>query len=354
MPLTPDDFSFLKQLYQDCNPNLPLRPGSEAYRFYQPVYEAPGSDDPIDLLQQHIQLSDVESRQFFSGFRGSGKTTELFRLKQRLEELGYLVFYADALKYLNPADPLDIANLLVILAGAFSDALEEFDEGVDMRSESYWARFRHFLETTQVEVSEVSLSAANLGNIKLALKDSPSFRQRLQELAKSRLYDLESQVKKYFEDCVIAIRKRYPSRRIVFLFDQLEQVRGTSLSNQAEVISSVRTLFESHVQRLNLPYIHVVYTVPPWLKFVFQGLDLVVLHSVRQWANDEARTEFPPGNDSLFRLMQKRFGPAGLQRFFGDETRALQLVEVSGGHIQDLLRLTREAVLRAGKIAASH
>lgn len=53
----------------------------------------------------------------FSGFRGSGKTTELFRLKKSLEESGYVVLYGDALKYLNPAQEIDISDLLIVLAG---------------------------------------------------------------------------------------------------------------------------------------------------------------------------------------------------------------------------------------------
>jgi hypothetical protein len=64
---------------------------------YQPVYDHPGCDDPIKQLEQRIKFADPESLSLFSGFRGSGKTTELFRLRKRLQEMDCTVLYADAL-----------------------------------------------------------------------------------------------------------------------------------------------------------------------------------------------------------------------------------------------------------------
>src|SRR5271169_3148049 len=108
-------------LYQGLE-DRPLQPGDP---LYQPVYGHPGCEDPIQLLQDNIEFADSESLNLFSGFRGSGKTTELFRLQQRLEQSGYVVLYADALDYINPSAPIQISDLLIILAGAFSDTLQE-------------------------------------------------------------------------------------------------------------------------------------------------------------------------------------------------------------------------------------
>ncbi len=48
-------------------------------------------------------------------------------MRERLEESGYVVLYADALEYLNPNLPIDISDVLVVLAGAFSDALGDLE-----------------------------------------------------------------------------------------------------------------------------------------------------------------------------------------------------------------------------------
>src|SRR5208282_5743212 len=120
MALTPDERQFQKRLFRRLA-DKPLEPGD---KFYQPIYEQAGVEDPVALMRVLIELTATESIQMFSGFRGSGKTTELFRLKKSLEDQGYVVLYGDALEYLNPAQEIDISNLLIVLAGTFSDALE--------------------------------------------------------------------------------------------------------------------------------------------------------------------------------------------------------------------------------------
>jgi predicted AAA+ superfamily ATPase len=105
VPLSAEERQFLKGIYQELQ-NRPLEPGDPRY---QPVYSHhPGCEDPIDQLLKRIDYAETESLSLFSGFRGSGKTTELFRLKKNLKDLGYTVLYADALDYVNPASPIEI------------------------------------------------------------------------------------------------------------------------------------------------------------------------------------------------------------------------------------------------------
>lgn len=356
MSVTIEQRELLKRVYQNLA-DRPLKPDDP---LYQPVYQAAGSEDPVDLMQTHIEFSAVESLQMFSGFRGSGKTTELFRLRKNLEEHGYVVLYGDALSYINPSEPIDISDLLIVLAGSFSDALEETLK-IRIDGESYWTRLYNYLTKTEVELKEVAVKteaatpATNwLGGIKagtdlkLALSSTPSFRQRLQQFLSNRLGELKNQLDKFIEDGVKAIRQsRGEDVKIVFLFDSLEQVRG-SLTNEQAVIHSVKTLFANHLKKLELPYLHCVYTVPPWLQFVMPNVvKITLLPSVRQWNNDANRTPYQAGRDALCGLAKKRFGDGDFQEFFGSTDRADQLVAVCGGHFRDLLLLLRESVLRA-------
>ncbi|MDQ3255620.1 MAG: hypothetical protein M3R15_17265 [Acidobacteriota bacterium] len=198
MALTPEQQALRKKIYPRLDGRKPLRPDVPAdTAMYYPIYSAPGCEDPVQLLQDHIELSDVESLQMFSGFRGSGKTTELFRLQKSLQKQGYVVLYADALDYISPSEEIDITDLLIVLAGAFSDALEkwakEIQEPVKLTHESFWTRITNYLKGTTVKVSEAninlemsSLAKEILGgldagvNLKLAIKESPSFRQKVQ------------------------------------------------------------------------------------------------------------------------------------------------------------------------------
>lgn len=148
---------------EDC----PLDPDDPRY---QPPYDHPGCEDPIQLLQSDIEYADSESLNLFPGFSGSGKTTELYRLRQRLTAIGHVVLYADALQYINPAAPIEISDLLIALAGAFGDALEE-EHQIRLKGETCWDRFRNWLATTDVELKEIGLKTG--ADIKLELRTAP-------------------------------------------------------------------------------------------------------------------------------------------------------------------------------------
>src|SRR6516164_4465695 len=133
-----DNSLFLKWLSQRLVVDAPLEPDSE---LYEPLYDQ-SPDDPIGLIFRDIVFSEVQSLNFISGFRGSGKTTELSRLRKKLRDDGFFVAYANALDYVLPSEPVDISDFLIVLAGSFSDSLEE-ELGFDAAKESWWTRFVH-------------------------------------------------------------------------------------------------------------------------------------------------------------------------------------------------------------------
>jgi hypothetical protein len=371
MTLTPEEQALRKRIYPRLDGRKPLRPDDPNDRaMYHPIYSAPGCEDPVQLLQDHIELSDVESLQMFSGFRGSGKTTELFRLQKNLQQKGYVVLYADALNYISPSEEIDITDLLIVLAGAFSDALEqwakEIDQTVELTNETFWTRIKNYLMRTTASLTEVStnlemnspakevLGGLKAGvNLKLAIKESPSFRKKVQEFMQNRIPELRSEVHGFFQDGVMAIKQAWQGeKQIVFIFDSLEQLRG-SLSNEQAVLRSVERVFANHIDNLlRLPYVHVVYTVPPWLQFVMPGAaDIYMLPSIRQWDNDDIRSRYEPGWEALREVVMKRIGKDGCTQLFNCEakppfTGADDLIALCGGHLRDLLLLLRETVLR--------
>lgn len=353
MPTSLDHQKLLKELYQRLDDGA-LDPGDP---LYEPIYARPGCEDPVALMRKHIEFSEGESIQMLSGFRGSGKTTELFRLKKDLETQGYVVLYGDALQYLNPAQEIDISDLLIVLAGTFSDAMEK--EGLaTIGGTSYWDRLTNFLTKTEVELDEVGFKTG--ADLQFKLQTTPTFRQMLRGKLENRTGELKRSVDLFFEDGVKAIRKKrgqeFPG--VVFLFDQMEQIRG-SLSTEQSVIDSVVRLFGQYLKMLEIPYVHAVYTVPPWLKFVFPnlGCKMQMLPSIRQWKKDANRTKCQEGWTALQGLVHRRFHGEDFQLFFGARgpahERADRLIAVCGGHFRDLLLLLREAVLRVETLPVS-
>lgn len=282
MPLPAEDQAFRKQIFTNLKLEESLKPGDPRYEH---VYDRPGCEDPAGRIRDQIELSGGESTIFLSGFRGSGKTTELLRLKHELEP-DYVVIYADAIDYLNPSQPIEISSLLIVLAGAFDDAARA--EGIKLAGDSYWTRFSHWLTTTDVGLKEVGIKAG--ADLKLELRSTPTFRQRVDNALKDRIGELHRDVQAWFELAYQEIRKQRPDAQgVVFLFDSLEQIRG-SLTEEAKVFRSVEFLFSNHLKFLSIPYFHVVYTVPPWLKFLLKGVEMTVIPCVRTWKNDDERT----------------------------------------------------------------
>lgn len=363
MPQTNADPELLKRIYQRLDPAEALEPDDERY---EPLYQSGQVEDPVSRLKTRIDWNPEESLHLFSWFRGSGKTTELFRLRAELEKAGFAVLYANALDYLNPAEPVEISDLLMVVAGAFSDQLQK-EIGVDSGGESFWQRFTRYLKGTCLRLQEatVKLGADSpvkdlLGGLeagqelKLVLKETSSFKQRLREFLQNRLPDLKAQLNAFVEEGVQALRKKTgdPDKRIVFIFDQLEQLHG-SASTEREVIDSVGRVFAGHLDKLQLPYVHAVYTVPPWLQFVLPGgTEIEVLPSLQLWKKDAARTRNPDRWKAVRRLIERRFDPDGYKRVFGVESHAEDqpltdlLIEASGGYFRDLFRMLREMLVR--------
>jgi hypothetical protein len=356
MPLTTEQIELQKRIARGIDVKDPIEPDDDRY---VPIYENL-DNDPIDELKVTINLYEVESLQFFSGFRGSGKSTELWRLRRKLEEEGCFVLYADALDYINSAVPLNITELLISIAGAFSDALQA-KLGKNIAKEAYWTRLLHYLDTTDVKLEEFGLSAKGTvgvaevsGDIKVALKETASFRQKVQEAMKNRIGELKANVDKFIEDGVKLIHeKKGDDIKVVFIFDSLEQIRG-SLNDEALVIKSVEEVFTQNVHLLKLNYINTIYTVPPWIRFVMTSEDIITLRGIKQWENNAQRTKYDKGNELLREVVRKRFKADGMKLFFGDGVAANdkldKLVDNCGGSLRLLMRMLTIAMRRVKEV----
>src|SRR5216683_6746861 len=117
MTLTPADREFLKNFFRSAN-FLPLEPTDPKYVqiYSDPELPSDRDNDPVLLLGRGIEWTPGESVQLFSGFRGTGKSTELRRLRKHLKDEGYLVALCDMQDYLNLSTPVDITDFLMAVA----------------------------------------------------------------------------------------------------------------------------------------------------------------------------------------------------------------------------------------------
>ena len=357
MTMTSEERIFLGEFFRQVS-DQPLRPDDPRYI---PLYDDPemADDDPVDLMARAIEWTPGGSVQLLSGFRGTGKSTELMRLEQRLQESDrrFLVFRCDIVDYLNMSVPVDICDFLMAVCGAFSDAVAERNvlHGHPAH-ECYWERLVNFL--TQTELGDVTASLGlpiSLGasvvsaNIKANLKSDPSFKRRLQERMAGHLGALVNDVRDYFGACIDSLQKREDEDfEVVLLVDSIEHFRGTYINAQ-EVQSSVEDLFVGHSERIHFPRLHVVYTVPPYLKIRYGNIGALyepggvrVLPALKLRAKSGERCR--QGHDAMERIVRAR---GDWEKLLGRRAALDRLIENSGGHLRDLLRLLAEVLRRA-------
>jgi hypothetical protein len=345
-----DENRYLREFYTAVSDG-PLDPGSPEY---VPLYDDPGLglEDPVKLLARHIEWSPSESStQLLSGFRGSGKSTELRRLRGRLVDDGYLVLLFDLFDYLSPSLPLDVSDFLMVVAGAISDQLEALGAiPAGSAQESYWTRLTNFLKT-RVEFDEIVVGLEPL-QVKASLSADPSFRQKLQARAAGHLAALVEDMRDYVRKAIAAIPDERRGSGVVLLADSIENVSGT-LSNASAVQESVERLFTSHAEHLRLPEIHAIYTVPPWLKIRAPGIStrysggLQLLHPMKVREPTGSREPVQPALDALCEIVSAR---GDWERLLGERDVLDRLSLETGGHLRDLLKLLTEIVVRADRL----
>jgi hypothetical protein len=249
----------------------PLDPSNPCY--VKHLGTADGAGDPITEIATQIDWSEAASVNLLSGQRGSGKSTELRRLKKELEDNGCVVFLSDMGDYMSLTTTIEITDFLLSIMLGLSEAFEE-KYGRNPADRGYGDRLLTFLKT-EIKFEEFSIEGGNgvhLG-VKASLKEDPDFKKQLQDRLKGHVARVVRQAHAFATEVVEAVRKNEQDsdKKVVFLVDSVEQIRGVG-GKAAEVHRSVENLFSMHAESLHLPLLHVVYTIPPYLIPLTPGL----------------------------------------------------------------------------------
>lgn len=334
-----EDDAFLGEFFRQVSAK-PLDPEDPRY---VPLYDNPElvRFDPVDALAKAISWTRGESVQLLSGFRGTGKSTELRRLKQHLEAADYIVLLCDMEQYLNLSTPIDVTDFLLAICGAVNEELGRRELLEDSLKASWGDRLTRLFDG-KIEIAEFKFGALGVSaGIKASLQTDPGFKQLVQERMAGHLGALTSEVHDHFEMCASAIGKRkIASVELVLLLDSIEHIRGTSVNAQ-QVQSSVENLFVGHADKLHFPGWHVVYTIPPHLKVSYGNLGslyepggIKVLPAFK--LRDQSRTKI----ERNYRVIEQVVAARGdWVKLLADRASLHRLIYYSGGHLRDLLRL---------------
>ena len=324
----------------------PLSPKSD---FYVEILPHNPSGDPILELRQRILLAESESVNLLSGFRGNGKSTELRRLKQLLEQRGCYVVLVDLLDYVLTTKPVELSDFILSLMAALAHEIEQ-QSGLETLSESYWQRLTNFFESeVKLEGADLGLSTASLGvSLQAKLKSEPSFKRQMQEHLRPHSKRIVEQAQLFIVEIISKLREQHddPNIKLVLLVDSFEQIRGVGADSQ-RVHDSVVELFSGQADNLKFPQLHLVYTVPPFLPILAKNVArLLGGKPMTFWPNIHVRDQSgAPDATGLATMHQVITQRCSYWRDYFSEDQLDELAIASGGDLRDFFRLTKESVL---------
>lgn len=343
------DREYRKAFYHALNVHQGARMLSEKEefeRYYVPIYDQPDGPVGPDLVKEMATAIDFTtggSVQLLAGYRGAGKTTELLRLCRVLDRDVYVPVYWDIEDYFNTELPLEEGAFFIGLAAGFVDNCE----GAGIPKEKLIDRIRRFFNRIEVDSSAVLDTSAGPAsfNIKAALQDDTSFRNQVKKALSSNRRRFKEEIHAFFDAMVDAMPE---GKTPVFIVDSLDHYRGRT-GTFDEVRESVESLFSVYSSELALPRMHVIYTVPVYVKPIGWGGQIwpVLNVKVRERDGSDCRE----GIDLLRRVLARRAPGGDPERLLGDQVD--RVIRASGGLFRDLFRLVSALLLKDGRLPVS-
>jgi hypothetical protein len=353
----------LREAYNLADPTQPLPSGDPRYVNCNDVR---GNEDTVTQMFRTISFSDKYTHQLFTGHRGCGKSTELLRLKERLEKADFNVVYFEVDKFLDPND-LIYTDLLLSIARR---VVEEFsDEGKEILlrdeleealrpierwfsevvyQENEWDAVQEQLET------EASLGiglpkfvpligrlfAKYTGQIKTGADIKTEIRNKLDR----QISQLIEQLNDLISRINIELHK-LDKKGVIVIVDNLDRVTLKELSDER---TSHDALFIEHGEQLCALRCHIIYTVPISMMYarkatILRGifpdsrvLPMIKAHEPKAKGGGDSQE----GLDRLRGILDQRIDVAML----ADPEAVTYLCRVSGGHPRDLMTLVRHSI----------
>jgi hypothetical protein len=334
----------ISEFYKASNPSRPIQDS----RYYINFSDVRGGDIVEELARTIVDLSpDEATTQLLTGHVGSGKSTELFRLRDQLETAGFHTVYFESDIDLEMAD-VEVTDILLVMARQISASLERV--GINLKPSYFERLFQSISDTLRMpmEITDVSFSVG-IANITAQSKESTDLRNQLHQYLEPRTKNILDSINQELLDPAIAQLKAQGKAGLVAIVDNLDRVFPNPKPSgrfQPEYLFVDRG---EQLKRLNC---HVLYTIPLSLAF---SDDLPILVN-RFGVRPSVLTMVPVKNisgqineTSLGKLRQMVMARAypdlsesdrllQIPQVFDSAATLDRLCMISGGHMRSVLR----------------
>ncbi|MEG4047279.1 ATP-binding protein [Microcoleus sp. Pol17_C1] len=348
--MTQESEKLLTNLYNAFDPFYPLPAGDPQY---VDCREVRGDGDIIEDLGRKIKLSQRMTCQLYAGHRGAGKSTELLRLQEYLQNQGcFVVYFAADEQDINPED----TEYTDILLACTRHLLEEL-RNANSKPLRDWMRDRwedlKDLALTEVSFETLSLESqiAQFAKLTANVRTVPSLRQKIRDKINPHTTTLIDALNEFIVDA----KKNLPdkSSQLAVIADNLDRIVPFSQDGKR---SNLDEIFLDRTEQLKALDCHVIYTIPISMVYSNRATELInnyndpqVLPMIMVQNPDGSTNE--AGLAKIKELIEKRVKQVNpnqsLETGLFDSRETLErLCLMSGGHVRNLLLMMQEAITR--------
>lgn len=342
----------LRKFYQACNPSKTLDLGNAEDRPYYIDFSSVRGGEIIEELGRTITLfsPNEPTCQLFTGHIGCGKSTELLRLKNQLQQQRFHVVYFESSQDLDMAD-VDISDILLAIARQISTSLEAVQIQIKPGYfNNLFTEFKDFLQTP-IDLNVGAELSFGIAKLTAQTKDSPKLRGQLRQYLEPRTNGILEAINELIDRGNKELKRR-GKNGLVVIVDNLDRVDSRPLPSGRMLPEYLFIDRGEQLRRLNC---HLVYTIPLSLIFSNEsevlttrlggGIDPKVLPMVPVHSKDGS--ECAEGMALLRQMVLARAFPHVNQDqrvdfieevFDSPETLDI-LCRGSGGHVRNLLGL---------------
>jgi hypothetical protein len=231
-----------------CNPSFAIYPQNPDY--YLDLVEGRG-DDVVKRLRRAIILSpNKPTLQFLSGHAGSGKTTELFRLKAGLEQQGFAVIYCAADQYLQ-IDNVGLTEIWLLILNLILQQVEKKGESLSLA----------YLPNAIMEIEQwlrlsppigIASYTPRLQRILQTIQDNAQQRRQLRHHLEARLKNSLLAAGEEVTAIEVDRLKQMGKKGLVILIDNLDRL----------TLEKSEIIFGDGGKYLRQFQCHIIYTLP--------------------------------------------------------------------------------------------
>ena len=352
-----DQEQLLNDLYNAFDPYSPLPAGDPNY---VDCGEVRGDGNILLDLGNRIKRSQPMTCHLYSGHRGAGKSTELLRLKEFLEERKFFVVYF-------AADEEDIqsedAQYTDILLACTRRLLEDLQDAANPNPLLEWLRERwqelKELASTNIDLEKATLQVqiAQFSKITANLRAEPTMRAKIRDKINPHTVSLIEVLNQFIREA----KQKLPGdkQELAVIVDNLDRIVPIV---QEKGSTNHEDIFINRNEQLKALDCHLVYTVPISLLYSPRATDIRDIYSdtlvlpmimVRDIQGDI----YQPGVEKIKEIICRRvrqFTDLPLETEIFDSGDTLEkLALMSGGHVRNLLLLMQDAIGRTENLPIS-